>query len=111
MAVVSGANSPEGRGFHGTCVLHQCDVRSCVNPEHLYLGTHAQNMRDMDARGRRRNGTTNRGEAVWTAKVTASQVKAIRRAKGPRRAIAERYGIGVTQVGKIKNRRQWAWLA
>ncbi len=39
-------------------VLHRCDTRSCCNPEHLYLGTPADNMRDRDMRGR--NGQTNK---------------------------------------------------
>ena len=43
---------PEGTGYHGTCVMHICDNRRCVNPSHLRLGTQRDNLNDMVAKGR-----------------------------------------------------------
>ena len=45
---------PKGSGYHGTCVLHKCDVPSCVNPDHLFLGTNADNIYDRMDKGRGR---------------------------------------------------------
>lgn len=59
-------------------MLHSCDVRNCVNPSHLFLGSKADNVHDMDRKGRRVNRQA-RGEAVWTAKVNTAIVKEIRR--------------------------------
>mgnify|MGYP001550307413 CR=1 FL=1 len=47
---------PDGDGHHGTVLMHTCDNRLCCNPAHLRLGTQADNVHDMDQKGRRGYG-------------------------------------------------------
>lgn len=98
---------PEGEGHHGTCVCHRCDVRRCVNPAHLFLGTHAENIADRNAKGRSAGA---KGETHGRAKLTAAQVVEIRAASGPQTAIAARFGISQSQVGRIRRGKLWTAL-
>ncbi len=92
----------------GLLVCHRCDNPPCVNPAHLFLGTHADNSADMDTKGRRVSmvGETNR----W-AKLTDGDVREIRRllAEGSlsQRRIGERFGVTQGTVGNIKWGRSW----
>ena len=88
-------------------VLHRCDNRLCVNPEHLFLGTHQDNMDDMVAKGRL---PAHRGENNGFAKLTASQVIKIRSDGRSQSKIAADYGIAQTQVSHIKLRKQWTHI-
>lgn len=60
------------------CVLHKCDVRMCVNPKHLFLGTRGDNARDMVSKGRSPNTRYRAGERSGHAKFTDEQVRAMR---------------------------------
>ena len=97
----------------GVCVLHRCDVRHCVNPAHLFLGTHADNMADMAAKGR---GVTPRtvGEAAPGAVVTGMSVIAMRlvyRAGGASYStLARWFGLSDGNVSNIIRGRTWKHL-
>jgi hypothetical protein len=93
----------------GLYVLHHCDVPACIEPSHLYVGTQADNMRDMAERGRRRNRPMP-GESNPAAKLTEAQVRAIRADPRPQRAIAADYGISQATVSLIVRREKWAHL-
>lgn len=90
-------------------VLHTCDVRLCVNPDHLYLGDHAQNMRDRNERGR-----TQRGERHVAAKLTEEDVRSVRAraAAGESHAsIAADFGLQPCSVWSVVARRTWKHVA
>jgi HNH endonuclease len=95
----------------GMQVLHKCDTRPCVNPDHLFLGTNNDNVQDKIRKGRE---NTPWGEQVNTAKLTAEQVKEIRdlyAAGGiTQQVIADRYGINQRAVSAIICRVNWARL-
>jgi hypothetical protein len=86
----------------GMCVLHRCDVRSCVNPDHLFLGTYRDNHDDMVAKGRRgRTGGTN-------PKLTASSAAAIRsRPNDSLKDLAAEYGVSRSLVCMVRRGSRW----
>lgn len=91
----------------GLEVMHLCDNPACVNPKHLQLGTHTDNMRDMFAKGRRIAAV---GEKTGRARLTDLEAKEIRESAGSHRAIAARFGIDPSQVSRIKTRKTWRHL-
>lgn len=86
-------------------VCHKCDVRHCVNPDHLFLGSPLDNMKDMVSKGR-----SNRGERCGTAKLTDQAIREIRAASGLQRDIASRFGITQGAVSSIKSGRRWSHI-
>lgn len=102
----------------GMKVLHECDNARCVRPDHLFLGTQAENVRDMVAKGRRRGGvdTSNQsGEKNKQAKLTAEQVRAMRQRYAANdvymEQLASEYGISIGHVSVIINRKAWRHVA
>lgn len=88
----------------GMQVLHRCDNPQCVNPDHLFLGTNADNMADMKAKGR---GNSPRGEAQHLAKLTEEGVLKIRADTRPNVQIAPDYGVSAALIGMVKSRKIW----
>jgi hypothetical protein len=89
----------------GLDVCHRCDTPACVNPSHLFIDTHCENLRDSIRKGRKR--------AWGKQKLDAAQVKEIRTraaAGEPQRQIAQGFGIARNTVSQIVNFKTWAHL-
>lgn len=87
-------------------VLHHCDNRRCVNPEHLFLGTHADNMEDMVRKNRARTGNPSK-------LTTEAATEILRRVKAgeQQRGLAAEFGVGESTVWRIAHgKRQFAIL-
>ncbi len=99
----------------GMFVCHRCDVRGCVRPDHLFLGTSIDNIRDMMRKGRDYRGIPKRGSDVRTSKLTEDHVRIIKaRLKdapyGMQPTIARHYGVSTTVINNIANGKAWSWL-
>lgn len=106
----------------GLLVCHICDNRLCVNPDHLFLGRHIDNMKDMVAKRRSALGDQNasrlyperrpRGTQHKEAKLTEEQVRSIReRAPYTKQTVlAASFGVSRALIQKILRRALWAHI-
>jgi hypothetical protein len=107
----------------GLCVLHKCDTTCCVNPDHLSLGTQAENMADMVRKGRQAAGFRTgarrypervpRGSRSGLSKLTEADVILIRvrLSHGVRqREIAAEFGVARPTVSNIATGTTWGHL-
>lgn len=95
-------NGPAGDLF----VCHRCDNRSCVNPEHFFLGTNSDNMRDKVSKSRQ-----GKGEGIGASKLTEDLVRQIRREYSgggvTLRHLGEKHGVHFATVSHIITRKSW----
>jgi len=105
----------------GLSVLHHCDNEACVRPDHLYAGTHAQNMRDTTVHGNRHKGDAHHfhlrpetrpiGEHHGRAKLFEGQVLEIRSRKQLERVsydqLSDEYGVAKSVIASIIRRETW----
>lgn len=101
------ANGPIVDGLY---VLHRCDVKACVRPDHLFLGTHADNMRDKALKGL---AVVASCENSPNAKFTNAQVLAIRQraAEGAMyKTLALQHRVHPSVISRIVNRKTWRKL-
>lgn len=89
---------------NGLNVLHKCDVRCCVNPDHLFLGTQTDNMRDCAKKGR--NNAPN-GERQHLSRLTEADVIAIRESSDPGSKLAERFKVSRSALYSARNGETW----
>lgn len=86
----------------GKCVMHTCDNKMCINPEHLKAGTLADNNHDMQRKGRA-SGGSHPGEEAYNAKFTNEQVRSIRKRGIFTKAEARRLGCSSPTLYRIRD--------
>ena len=89
----------------GMMVCHKCDTRSCVNPDHLFLGTASDNSKDMQEKGR-----STIGERNPMSKLTLEQVKQIKNMNDTDQNIANLFNVTRSAIALIKNGKRWSYV-
>lgn len=86
----------------GMYVLHTCDNRLCINPEHLWLGTHRDNIADMNAKSRQKGGSLP-NERNPSCRFTDGQIRSMREARKTMslRAMVRHFGISETHLLRV----------
>jgi HNH endonuclease len=95
---------PIPEGMH---VLHHCDQCWCCNPDHLFLGTNDDNIRDAQKKGRLLGKNAPRGEGSGAAKLTENAVREIRASNEKSLPLATRFGVTQALISAVRCRKIW----
>ena len=87
-------------------VCHNCDRPACVNPEHLFVGTHRDNTQDMLSK-RRNKGGSFPGELNPCSKLSVSQVHYIRNSQETGISLAKRYNVAASTISAVRTGQNW----
>lgn len=97
----------------GLCVCHSCDTRGCVNPAHMFLGSHRDNMRDMTAKNRKCYKFVT-GSNNHLSNLTEADIATIRNKHKSGayyyKDLAEEFGVSLSSIAKIVTRKTWRHL-
>lgn len=100
-----------GQIGEGLFVCHKCDVPTCVNPEHLFLGTRADNIADMVMKGRQRGPVSQNSRTAKLTPVIAAQIYRLKDSGVTATAIAAQHGVSRSAVRNIWGRKTWRTVA
>lgn len=93
--------------INSLCVLHTCDNTLCVNPNHLWLGTNADNSKDMVQKGRQLNQTGSLNHAAKLDEFKVKVIKILLRKGFSQTSIAKHFKVASTTVTLIANEHTW----
>lgn len=91
----------------GMLVCHSCDVRNCVNPKHLFLGSHTDNMRDMKEKGRANKDKRGGGKPKLSHSLAIEIRGLFSAGVYNHRQLAERYNVGRAAIHNIILNKSW----
>lgn len=95
----------------GLYVCHKCDNRKCINPDHLFLGTHQDNVDDRERKGRNSPPPIRHGSAHNNAKLTEEDVLKIRASSEMGTpALSVKYGVAKRTIRDVLNGTTWRHL-
>lgn len=102
------ANNLEVSDIAGSVIMHTCDNRLCINPDHLKTGTHADNCADKVSKGRQARGETSGNSVLKNEEVL--RIKELIQSDYSATRIAPMYGVSVMCISRIRSGKTWRHL-